>query len=247
MPYRQNAPLPSSPNSNLNSGSLQTRYTNPARADDLDNGGTNPDAKAACRNHIPADTFTHPIADTLPARKVPSSFMMTSTSNSASNSSALQRDNGGDITSTPAITTSTRRRQSSIPSAKVPMGPRPLDYGSGTGKRYSTTHNTTHGTTHVPWLHPQFPVSSFQKFQLTETLSSGRPAMPLTRTSTLYEAPLQLLPKILTPTSYPSTTFQDSALHPYKPSLHPVSNAMPLWILVTSSSLPSISTTFKTP
>lgn len=152
MPYRQNASLPSSsnPSSGSGSGSLQTRYTNPVRAEDLDNGGTNSmhHAKATCIQDTLADTaFFAPdnLNPNANARKGPSSFVMNSTS-----SAAPKRESGDHVTSTSTL--ATRRRQSSIPGVKGPMGPRPLDFGSGTGTGTGKRYHSTLQPQPQPWF-----------------------------------------------------------------------------------------------
>ncbi|KIX05516.1 uncharacterized protein Z518_06388 [Rhinocladiella mackenziei CBS 650.93] len=120
MPYRQNAP----PSVTSNIGN-QPKYTDPVRAGDLDNGGTNSMQRTPAGNQSPL-TVSHPTLDNISSKKPPSSFP------AASMTTASKRDSAENVTSTPSFTS--RRRQSSIPSAKAPMGPRPLDHS--TGKRF---------------------------------------------------------------------------------------------------------------
>ncbi|KAK5207945.1 serine/threonine protein kinase, CMGC, dual-specificity [Exophiala xenobiotica] len=112
MPYRQHAPSTAS----------QSKHTNPVRADDLDNGGTNFMQRTPAAHQSGLTPFNL-AGDNVTSKKPPSSF-------SSSSATAVPRRDPVDNAST-SSTFSSRRRQSSIPSAKAPMGPRPLDYGTG--------------------------------------------------------------------------------------------------------------------
>ncbi|KIW39889.1 uncharacterized protein PV06_08461 [Exophiala oligosperma] len=112
MPYRQHP----------TSTASQSKYSNPVRTDDSDNGGTNCMQSRNAADQSWLTTFNLAAENLLP-KKPPSAFP-------TSSASIATRRDGGDNAST-ASTFSSRRRQSSIPSAKAPMGPRPLDHGMG--------------------------------------------------------------------------------------------------------------------
>ncbi|KAL6247952.1 serine/threonine protein kinase, CMGC, dual-specificity [Rhinocladiella similis] len=123
MPYRQHS----------TSTASQSKYSNPVRTDDSDNGGTNCMQSRNAADQSWLTTFNL-AAENLPPKKPPSAFP-------TSSASIATRRDGGDNART-ASTFSSRRRQSSIPSAKAPMGPRPLDHG--TGKRSVSNSMTPH-------------------------------------------------------------------------------------------------------
>ncbi|EXJ77245.1 CMGC/DYRK/DYRK2 protein kinase [Capronia epimyces CBS 606.96] len=126
MPFRQHAP-----GTNTNTGN-QAKHTTSGRADDSDRGGTNLTQRISAVNQS-QPTLSHSVEDSLPSKKPPSSFPTTSTNTSSKGAASENASSSSAST--------TRRRQSSIPSnAKVPMGPRPLDYG--TGKRSASNPMT---------------------------------------------------------------------------------------------------------
>lgn len=116
MAYRQHAS-----GANTNTGN-QAKDPASGRADDSDRGGTVLMQRISAASHSQL-TLSHSAGDNLPMKKPPSAFP------AASTNTASKADPGDNVSSTSA--SSARRRQSSIPSAKVPLGPRPLDYGTG--------------------------------------------------------------------------------------------------------------------
>lgn len=120
MPYRQNA-ASTSTSTSTGTGNQYTNTT-PVGAEDVDNGGTNLMQRMPAANDYGL-TLCHDVGDTNTSRKPPSAFPAPSIT------TAPKRDSGDNAAT--SSTLSTRRRQSSIPSAKAPMGPRPLDYGTG--------------------------------------------------------------------------------------------------------------------
>ncbi|EXJ83118.1 CMGC/DYRK/DYRK2 protein kinase [Capronia coronata CBS 617.96] len=125
MPYRQHAP-----GSNTNTGS-QPKHTTSGRADDSDRGSTGLMQRISAANQS-QPTLSHNVGDNLASKKPPSSFP------AASMNTVSKATPGENVSSNSASTA--RRRQSSIPSARAPMGPRPLDHG--TGKRTASNPMT---------------------------------------------------------------------------------------------------------
>ncbi|KAI1613233.1 dual-specificity tyrosine-(Y)-phosphorylation regulated kinase [Exophiala viscosa] len=148
MPYRQHAP------STFTNPADQSRYTDSVRATDLGNGGTNfmQRMPAAHQSRLTPSPL---VGDNAPARNL---------ALTASTIAASRRDAVENAT---ASTFSSRRRQSSIPSAKAPVGPRPLDHG--TGKRsisnsMNPQFNSVRGTSTDASQEPELSINDISRF-----------------------------------------------------------------------------------
>jgi hypothetical protein len=115
MPYRQNP--------GVSAG-------NRTRPDDVDgNGGTKSLQCPLCLSAGEDPRLTSVLRSLVAPDAIPPLKKQPPSAFPAASATASKRDSGDNPTTT-------RRRQSSIPSvARGPMGPRPLDYGGSLGKR----------------------------------------------------------------------------------------------------------------